>query len=452
MPAPPPPGPAPISVTELNRRARALLEDGFGLVWVAGELSRVTQAPSGHWYFVLKDEGAAVDCAMFRGRAQYLDFRPENGARVEVRARVGLYEPRGAFQLNVEQMRKAGLGALFEAFEKLKARLAAEGLFDEDRKRPLPEFPRAIGIVTSPAAAALRDILATLKRRAPMIPVIVYPTLVQGESAPEQIVAAIAAANARAECDTLIVARGGGSLEDLWAFNDERVARAIADSRIPVVSGVGHETDVTIADFVADHRAATPTAAAAAASPDGEAIAARLRTRARTLSRAAARAIEGAMQRLDLASRRLLKPGDRLAKSRDGLVDLARRLSGAARSSLRYDNLALTALVPRLRAAAPDLARERRDLRLIAARLAPAATRLLREREARLAAARASLAHLDPAQVLRRGYALARTTDGRLVRDGGSLAAGDRLSLSFAEGGAEVSVERAVAARGKGFA
>ncbi len=442
MPAPPAPGAPPLTVTELNRRARLLLEEGFGVVWVAGELSRVTQAPSGHWYFVLKDEGAAVDCAMFRGRAQYLDFKPENGARVEVRARVGLYEPRGAFQLNVEQMRKAGLGALFEAFEKLKAKLAAEGLFDEERKRALPAFPRAIGIVTSPAAAALRDILATLRRRAPMIPVIVYPTLVQGESAPAQVVAAIAAANARAEVDTLIVARGGGSLEDLWAFNDERVARAIAGSAIPVVSGVGHETDVTIADFVADLRAATPTAAAAAASPDGEAIAARLAVQARTLARSAARAIEDAMQRLDLASRRLLRPGERLARSREDLADLARRLAGAARSSLRYDTLALAALAPRLRGAAPDLARERRDLRALAARLAPAARRLLREREARLAAARASLAHLDPAQVLRRGYALARTPDGRLVRSGATLAAGDRLSLTFAEGGADVTVER----------
>jgi len=443
MPAPPPLGSPPLTVTELNRRARALLEDGFGVVWVAGELSRVTQAPSGHWYFVLKDEGAAVDCAMFRGRAQYLDFKPENGARVEVRARVGLYEPRGAFQLGVEQMRKAGLGALFEAFEKLKARLAAEGLFDEERKRALPGFPRAIGIVTSPAAAALRDILATLKRRAPMIPVIVYPTLVQGESAPAQVVAAIAAANRRAEVDTLIVARGGGSLEDLWAFNDERVARAIAGSAIPVVSGVGHETDVTIADFVADHRAATPTAAAAAASPDGEAIAARLAVQARALSRAISRAIEGAMQRLDLASRRLLKPGERLAKSRAELSDLARRLGGAARASLRYDKLALAALAPRLKSAAPDLARERRGLRLLAARLTPAANRLLREREARLAAARASLAHLDPARVLSRGYALARLPDGRVVRTGASLAAGDRLSLTFAEGGAEVTVDRA---------
>ena len=443
MPLPPASASTPITVSELNRRARALLEDGFGVLWVAGELSRVTQAPSGHWYFVLKDEGAAVDCALFRGRAQHLDFRPENGMRVEVRARVGLYEPRGAYQLNVELMRKAGLGALFEAFEKLKAKLAAEGLFDEGRKRPLPAFPRAIGVVTSPAAAALRDILATLRRRAPMIPVIVYPTLVQGSEAPAQVAAALAKANDRAEVDVLLVARGGGSLEDLWAFNDERVARAIAASAIPVVSGVGHETDVTIADFVADRRAETPTAAAAAASPDGEAIAARLAGQARALSRATSRALDSAMQRLDLASRRLLKPGERLARSRADLADLARRLSGAARSSLRYDALALGALGPRLMAAAPDLDRARRDLRLAAGRLGPAAKRLLREREARLAAARASLGHLDPSQVLRRGYALARAADGRLVRSGARLAAGEKLSLTFAEGGAEVTVDRA---------
>ncbi|PWB66266.1 MAG: exodeoxyribonuclease VII large subunit, partial [Betaproteobacteria bacterium] len=235
------PGSAPLTVTEINRRSRQLLEGQFGLVWVVGEISRATLASSGHWYFVLKDEGAAIDCAMFKGRAQYLDFRPENGLKVEVRARVTLYEPRGAYQLAVEQMRHAGLGALFEAFEKLKARLAAEGLFEAARKKPLPAFARAIGVVTSPAAAALRDILTTLARRAPMVPVILYPTPVQGDGAGAQVARAIETANARRECDVLIVARGGGSLEDLWAFNEEVVARAIAASAIPVVSGVGHE-------------------------------------------------------------------------------------------------------------------------------------------------------------------------------------------------------------------
>ena len=263
---------APLTVTELNRRSRQVLENQFGLIWVVGEISRATLASSGHWYFVLKDEGAAIDCAMFKGRAQYLDFKPENGLKVEVRARVTVYEPRGAYQLAVEQMRHAGLGALFEAFEKLKARLGKEGLFDEARRKPLPAHPRAIAIVSSPAAAALRDILTTLARRAPMVPVILYPTLVQGEGAAAQVARAIATANARRECDVLIVARGGGSLEDLWAFNDEAVARAIAASAIPVVSGVGHETDFTIADFAADLRAPTPTAAAELASPDRDAL------------------------------------------------------------------------------------------------------------------------------------------------------------------------------------
>ncbi len=314
------PASPPLTVTELNRRARHILENQFGLVWVVGEISRATLATSGHWYFVLKDEAAAIDCAMFKGRAQYLDFRPENGLKVEVRARVTVYEPRGAYQLAVEQMRHAGLGALFEAFEKLKARLAKEGLFEESRKKPLPVFARAIGIVTSPAAAALRDILITLARRAPMVPVILYPCLVQGEGAAAQVSRAIAIANARQECDVLIVARGGGSLEDLWAFNEESVARAIAASRIPVVSGVGHETDFTIADFVADLRAATPTAAAAAASPDREALGLQLERAHARLARATTRVMDDAAQRLDIAARRLLTPAERLARGSEQLV------------------------------------------------------------------------------------------------------------------------------------
>src|SRR5688572_13979951 len=256
------PQPAPVvSVSELKKRVGALLENQFELLWVAGELSNVKYASSGHWYFCLKDANAQIDCAMFRTRAQFLDFRPENGQQVEVRARVTLYEPRGSYQLVVEELRKAGLGALFEAFEKLKARLGAEGLFAPERKRPLPSHPRAIGLVTSPKAAALRDVLATLRKRAPMVPVILYPAQVQGELAAAQLTRAVRAANARAECDVLIVCRGGGSLEDLWPFNDEALARAIAASAIPVVSGVGHETDFSICDFVADARAATPTAA-----------------------------------------------------------------------------------------------------------------------------------------------------------------------------------------------
>jgi exodeoxyribonuclease VII large subunit len=265
-----PDAPPVITVAELNRRARNLLENHFETLWVAGELSNVKKAPSGHWYFALKDSAAAIDCAMYQSRARFLDFRPENGQQVEVRARVTLYEPRGTYQLNVDEMRKAGRGALYEAFEKLKARLDKEGLFEAGRKKPVPRFARAIGVVTSPAAAALRDVLTTLARRAPMIPVIVYPAQVQGEGAAAQIAGAVRIANERAEVDVILVCRGGGSLEDLWAFNEEVVARSIFASRIPVVSGVGHETDFTIADFVSDLRAPTPTAAAAAASPDRE--------------------------------------------------------------------------------------------------------------------------------------------------------------------------------------
>jgi exodeoxyribonuclease VII large subunit len=438
----PTPGLAPITVTELNQRSRRLLEGEFGTIWVVGEISRATLASSGHWYFVLKDEGAAIDCAMFRGRAQSLDFNPENGLKVEVRAKVTIYEPRGAYQLSVEQMRKAGLGALFEAFEKLKARLDKEGLFDPARKRALPAFPRGIGIVTSAGAAALRDILATLSRRAPMIPVVLYPAPVQGEGSAAQLAKAVETANARDECDVLIVARGGGSLEDLWAFNEEVLARAIAASRLPVVSGVGHETDFTIVDFVADWRAATPTAAAAAASPDRESLATQLAGLRARLARAATRQLDTATQRLDLAARRLLTPAERLARGRERLAELARRLALLTRQSHRERSLSLLGLAPRLLRALPDLARERRDLSAYARRIAASAARLARDRRTRLSAAAASLSHLDPTRVLQRGYAIVRGADGAPVRTSRLLARGECLDVTFAEGGANVIVDR----------
>ncbi|MGA0844823.1 MAG: exodeoxyribonuclease VII large subunit, partial [Arenicellales bacterium] len=258
----PDPTPAVMTVSQLNQTVGRLLERSFPLTWVAGELSNVTRAASGHWYFTLKDAGAQVRAVMFRGRAQYVDFSPREGDKVEVRATVGLYAARGDFQLNVENMRRAGVGNLYEAFLRLKSKLAAEGLFDQERKRALPVFPRTIGVVTSPQAAALRDILTALRRRVPHIQIVLYPTAVQGDGSAEKIAAAIQAASDRSECDLLLVCRGGGSLEDLWSFNDERVARAIFYCAVPVISGVGHETDVTIADFVADLRAPTPTAAA----------------------------------------------------------------------------------------------------------------------------------------------------------------------------------------------
>ena len=390
--------PPVVTVSDLNRRVRALLENQFEVLWVAGEMSNVKLASSGHWYFCLKDAGAAVDCAMFRTRAQFLDFRPENGQQVEVRARVTLYEPRGSYQLVVEEIRKAGLGALYEAFEKLKARLQGEGLFDPERKKPLPAFPRAIGIVTSPHAAALRDMLTTLRRRAPMTPVILYPAQVQGEGAAQQIARAIDTANARAECDVLIVGRGGGSLEDLWAFNEEAVARAIARSRLPIVSGVGHETDFSIADFVADLRAPTPTAAAAAASPDRIALCGQLAQLQRRLQRDLRRGLETRQQRLDGLARRLLTPAERLARNRERVQQLARRL--------------------------------RRDVQLV-----------LERRGQRVKGLGVALGHLDPTRVLSRGYSIVRDADGHVRNTARGLARGDRLDIRFAEGEAAAEVK-----------
>jgi exodeoxyribonuclease VII large subunit len=415
------PGVAPVlTVSELNRRVRALLENQFEMLWVSGELSNVKRAASGHWYFCLKDPSAQIECAMFRARAQFLDFRPEDGLRVEVLARVTLYEARGNYQLAVEEIRKAGLGALYEAFEKLKAKLDAEGLFDAARKRSLPRFPRRIGIVTSPAAAALRDVLTTLARRAPMVPVVIYPAQVQGEGAGAQVARAIAAANARGECDVLIVCRGGGSLEDLWAFNEEVVARAIFASRLPVVSGVGHETDFSIADFVADLRAATPTAAAAAASPDRAALLQHLAAERRRLARDLRRIVENGSQRLDGAARRLLTPAQRIAHDRERLVQHARRLKRAL----------------------PDLAAARREIARAVRRLAGGAARGTSERARHLAALGASLGHLDPTQVLARGYSIVRDATGHVRRSSAGLAAGDLLDVTFSEGGAEATVRK----------
>ncbi len=413
------PSTAPVvSVSELNKRVRALLENQFETLWVSGELSNVKFAQSGHWYFCLKDAAAQIDCAMFRTRAQFLDFRPENGLQVEVRARVTLYEPRGSYQLVVEDIRKAGLGALYEAFEKLKAKLAAEGLFEATRKRTLPAFPRVIGIVTSPQAAALRDMLTTLARRAAMTPVILYPAQVQGEGAAAQVARAIAIANTRAECDVLIVGRGGGSLEDLWAFNEEVVARAIAASAIPVVSGVGHETDFTIADFVADLRAPTPTAAAVAASADRDALRDEVTAIRRRLARDMQRLVETRSQRLDAIGRRLLTPEQRLARDHERVAQLARRLARAL----------------------PDFIASRRELARLVPRLSAAVARGAEERRRRLGAARNALGHLDPTQVLARGYSIVRDPDGQVRRTSRGLAPGQALDVTFSEGAAAVTV------------
>ncbi|HMN83494.1 MAG TPA: exodeoxyribonuclease VII large subunit [Burkholderiaceae bacterium] len=429
----------PLTVTQLNRAVAGLLERSVPPLAVIGEISNFTRAGSGHWYFTLKDAGAQVRSVMFRGRAQFTGFMPRDGMRVEVRALVSMYEPRGEFQLVVEAMRQAGAGDLYQQFLQLKERLQGEGLFDVTRKRPAPAMPRAIGIVTSPAAAALRDVLTTLARRAPQIPVVLYPTPVQGAEAAGQIAAALQRAVRRAECDVLLLVRGGGSIEDLWAFNDERLARVIAASPIVVVSGVGHDTDFTIADFAADQRAATPTAAAALAAPDRAELAGRVLSVARHLVRAGQRSLQRREQALDAAARLLRPPSAHLAHRRLRLQNLAQRLAGTGRRLLRDAVVRLAAAEPRLRM--PDVAQRERDLRRITERLQRAARQKVGGRHDALEQLAHRLASASPDAVLARGYAIVLKDDGSVLRDPADAARGDALQVRLAHGDLAVRVE-----------
>jgi exodeoxyribonuclease VII large subunit len=432
--------PPVVSVSELNRSARKLLEQAFPLIWVAGEISNFVQAASGHWYFSLKDSGAQVRCVMFRNKSQYLDWKPADGTQVEVRVLVTLYEPRGDFQLNVEAMRRAGLGALYEAFERLKQRLDKEGLFDSACKRPLPAFPRQIGIVTSPAAAALRDVLTTLSRRMPSIPVVIYPTPVQGEGAAATIAAALRRAGERGECDVLILCRGGGSMEDLWQFNEEVVARAIRACPIPVVCGVGHETDVTIADFAADQRAPTPTAAAELASPNRADLMARVGVAGNRLTRSLRHGLEQRMQRVDYLGRRLTHPGERLDNQQRHVRNLQQRLQGALLRHMDNQRWRQQQLAQRLASARPDLEQMLSHQRDLAQRLELSLQRRMADAAATLQRLQANLAHLNPQSVLERGYSIVQTKQGNVVRDSAALAPGEKLDIAFARGRVEAQV------------
>jgi len=430
-----------ISVSELNRRARALVESGFPLLWVAGEISNFTRATSGHCYFLLKDAQAQARCVFFRHKAAALDWPPENGMQVEVRALPTLYEARGEFQLNVETMRRSGLGALFEAFERLKKKLEQEGLFETSRKKPIPEFPLVIGIVTSPKAAALRDVLTTLARRMPAIRIVLYPAPVQGEGAGERIAQAIRSASARAETDVLIVCRGGGSMEDLWAFNEEVVARAIADCAIPVISGVGHETDFTIADFVSDARAPTPTAAAELASPNQAELLARLHALYRRLGRCSDRLLEARMQQLDFLGKRLVHPGEHIRNQTQHLAHLATRLKSSMARVLDTRSWRIAELLGTLRGMRPDLDASALRQRDLALRLMRGYARLLELHDVRLRRLGANLEHLNPQSVLERGYSIVARDDGNIVRSAADVQTGERLRLVFARGAALARVE-----------
>ncbi len=386
-------------MSELNRLAREVLEMSFPLFWVSGEVSNFTRAASGHWYFSLKDQTAQVKCVMFKGRNSYVNFIPREGDKIEARCTATLYEARGDFQLTVEFIQKAGLGALFEAFEKLKNKLAMEGLFDAASKHTIPKHPNTIGIVTSPDAAALRDVLTTLKRRNPGVNVIIYPTPVQGKGAAETIAKAINTANQRAEVDTLIICRGGGSMEDLWQFNEEIVARAISDCTIPTISGIGHETDFTICDFVADMRAATPTAAAELACMDVSSLKNQLASLHNKLTRQIEFSINQLAQKLDFLARRLVSPLQQLENKANQLKQLQNRFALAMQQQLQ--------------------AHQQHLLRL-----------------------KNSVEQLNPQAVLARGYALVQTEKGEVVRSTSQIKLTDMVQIRFAEGqaGAEIKL------------
>lgn len=438
-----------LSVSELNREARRLLEAGLPPVWVEGEISNLARPASGHLYFSLKDAGAQIRCAFFRGRQRGLGFRPDNGQQVVAHGRVSLYEPRGDYQLIVEQLEAAGEGELRRRFEALKRRLAAEGLFDEALKRPLPKFPRRIGVVTSPSGAAIRDILNILARRFPAAPALIYPVAVQGAAALGEIVAALGLASRRGECDVLVLARGGGSLEDLQAFNEEAVARAIRASEIPVVTGIGHEIDFTIADFAADLRAPTPSGAAELVVPDGHEWLARIaRTRA-ALEGATTRLVRERAQRADWLARRLAQqsPRRRLERQAERLANLNRRLAGSVRAWLAARSARLTAACTSLARHSPERALDALGRRhaLASAALAGAMRRRLERLTTRRTIASRALDTVSPLATLARGYAIVSDAEtGRVLTKAADTGPGRAVSAQLAEGGllAEVKETR----------
>ena len=402
------------SVAELNRAARFTLENGIGEVWVEGEISRLTRQSSGHWYFTLKDESAAVSCAMFKQNNAATTFAPKDGLNVRVLAQASLYEPRGSYQLIIRKMEEAGKGSLQEQFEKLKARLAAEGLFDAGRKKPLPLLPQKIGVVTSPTGAAIRDIINVLTRRFPNLGILLAPVTVQGEGAADKIAAAIEYLNTRDDIDILIVGRGGGSIEDLWAFNEEVVARAIAASRIPVISAVGHEIDFTISDFVADVRAPTPSAAAELAVP----VKAELETQ---LVRLAARLGGSLQNQVHILRERI--PGFRQTMVH-ALMDDLRQRQQKADETLRTLAACLKNAVTAQKQRLPGI---QQTMNHCMGSTVTGRRQTLRRLKVQLRA-------LSPLAVLDRGYSLTQTADGTVVRDSALLKKGAVIRTRLAKG------------------
>lgn len=433
------------TVSRLNREVRALLERRYPVIWIEGELSNITRPASGHVYFSLKDRAAQIRCAMFRSRAMLARFPLDDGMQVLLHARVSLFEPRGDYQLIVEHVEPAGEGLLRIAFERLRAKLAAEGLFDPAHKQPIPRWPKRCGVITSPSGAAIRDVLAVLRRRFPVLPVIIYPVPVQGDAAAPAIVRAIQTANRRAECDVLILTRGGGSLQDLWPFNEEFVARAIYASRLPIVCGIGHEIDDTIADFVADVRAPTPSAAAELVAPDREAIWQVLERAEDRLIRGVADRMERLGEALDWYERRLPNPTLLVSNLRLRVQHLSERLPHALYADLKHRRAAVSELGARLHARHPrarlTLAFERHAQ--LAQRLKLAWARHYTAGAARIELLSRALHAVSPLATLGRGYAIVRDQKtGRVARDAGEFAAGDKVQARLQRGSLECTVDK----------
>lgn len=440
-----PQSPAIFTVSRLNQTVRTLLEREMGQVWITGEISNFTQPASGHWYFTLKDDTAQVRGAMFRNSNRRVTFRPQHGQQVLVRASVTLYDPRGDYQIIVESMQPAGEGLLQQKYEQLKAALQAQGLFDQQFKKPLPSPAHCVGVITSKTGAALHDILQVLKRRDPSLPVVIYPTAVQGDDAPGQIVRAIERANARQECDVLIVGRGGGSLEDLWSFNDERVARAIFASQIPVVSAVGHETDVTIADFVADLRAPTPSAAAEIVSRNQLELLRQIRSVQQRLEMAMDFFIANRTRRFTQLNHRLQQqhPQLRLARQQTVLEKLRQRMRFALDNQLKQAAQRNGRLAQRLNQQNPQprILRAQTRIQQLEYRLAENLRARLSETRERFGNAVTHLEAVSPLSTLARGYSVTTAADGNVLKQARQVKAGDTLTTRLADGWVESEVK-----------
>ena len=426
------------SVSQLNRNVKSLLEQNFFSVQVIGEISNLSRPSSGHLYLTLKDDRAQVRCALFRSQAQRLKFVPENGLQVQVTANVSLYETRGDYQLIINQMQEVGDGALRRAYDQLKAKLEAKGLFASEHKRPLPLIPQAIGIITSPSGAAIRDILSVLARRFPGIPVIIYPVMVQGDEAKYEINQALITANQRKECDVLLLARGGGSLEDLWAFNEEMVANAIYKSHIPIISGIGHETDTTIADYVADLRAATPTAAAEHCTPDGQQWLGQFQAYEQRLSQLIKSKIHQTTLHLDWLTKNLHQqhPGKQLQIKAQRLDELELRLTNSLQNLLNQANARLKTQYAQLWQYTPahTVQRLKSEYLALSQRLNANMKTMLQEQQQKLAHLSQTLNIVSPLATLQRGYTLSTDEKNNLITSTQQLSVGQTIKTRLATG------------------